>query len=107
MSSQEWSHHPAGFHIDGEKIATLREVRALVDLPPFLRQPVKTQNPSKGELSHGIVEKDVHQRVQAGGVSSGWGRATHFRAMENSAGPKAGLRNWSARSASKPWRSIF
>jgi hypothetical protein len=26
-----------------------------VDLPPVLRQPVKTQNPSNGELSHGIV----------------------------------------------------
>ncbi len=32
-----------------------------LDLPPFLTQPVKTQNPSKGELSHGIVEKDVHE----------------------------------------------
>jgi AbiV family abortive infection protein len=37
-----------------------------LDLPPFLTQPVKTQNPFKGELSHGIVEKDVHQGVQAG-----------------------------------------
>src|SRR6266852_8824417 len=37
-----------------------------VDLPPFLTQPVKTQNPFKGELSHGIVEKDVHEGVQAG-----------------------------------------
>jgi len=27
-SSGKWSEHPAGFHIDGEKIATLREVRA-------------------------------------------------------------------------------
>jgi hypothetical protein len=26
-----------------------------LDLPPVLRQPVKTQNPSNGELSHGIV----------------------------------------------------
>ena len=34
-----------------------------LDLPPFLTQPVKTQNPSKGELSHGAVEKDVHQGV--------------------------------------------
>ncbi len=39
-----------------------------MDLPPFLTQPVKTQNPSKGELSHGVVEKDVHQGVQAGWV---------------------------------------
>ena len=28
---------------------------AVVDLSRFLRQPVKTQNPSNGELSHGIV----------------------------------------------------
>ena len=34
-----------------------------VDLPPFLTQSVKTQNPFKGELSHGVVEKDVHQGV--------------------------------------------
>ena len=26
-----------------------------VDLPPFLTQTVKTQNPSNGELSHGVV----------------------------------------------------
>jgi hypothetical protein len=26
-----------------------------VDLSRFLRQPVKTQNPLNGELSHGIV----------------------------------------------------
>src|SRR5450432_4079009 len=38
-----------------------------LDLSPFLRQAVKTQNPFKGELSHGIVEKDFHQGVQAGG----------------------------------------
>ena len=25
-----------------------------LDLPPFLRQPVKAQNPRNGELSHGI-----------------------------------------------------
>jgi transposase-like protein len=31
-------------------------------------QPVKTQNPSKGELSHGVVEKDVHEGVQAAAV---------------------------------------
>ena len=37
-----------------------------MDLPPFLTQSVKTQNPCKGELSHGVVEKDVHQGVQAG-----------------------------------------
>jgi hypothetical protein len=37
-----------------------------LDLPPFLTQPVKTQNPLNGELSHGIVTQAVHQGVQAG-----------------------------------------
>jgi hypothetical protein len=37
-----------------------------LDLPPFLTQPVKTQNPMNGELSHGIVTQAVHQGVQAG-----------------------------------------
>jgi len=27
----------------------------ILDLPPFLTQPVKTQNPFKGELSHGVI----------------------------------------------------
>src|ERR1700693_4606729 len=42
-------------------------LRVTLDLSPFLTQAVKTQNPFKGELSHGIVEKDIHQGVQAGG----------------------------------------
>src|SRR5580700_11233429 len=51
---------------------TLWVSRAGLDLPPFLTQPVKTQNPSKGELSHGVVEKDVHEGVQAGcGAAAG------------------------------------
>jgi hypothetical protein len=29
--------------------------RVAMDLPPFLTQTVKTQNPSNGELSHGVV----------------------------------------------------
>jgi hypothetical protein len=44
-----------------------------MDLSPFLRQTVKTQNsangveiPSKGGLSHGIVSTAVHEGVQAG-----------------------------------------
>ena len=37
-----------------------------LDLSPFLTQPVKTQNPLKGRMSHGVVEKDVHEGVQAG-----------------------------------------
>ena len=38
-----------------------------MDLFPFLTQAVKSQNPFKGELSHGIVEKGVQRGVQAGG----------------------------------------
>src|ERR1043166_2201204 len=42
---------------------------------PRLRQPVKTQNPFKGELSHGVVTQVVHQGVQAGrGSAAGRGR---------------------------------
>ena len=59
--------------------------RMELDLPPFLTQPVKTQNPSKGELSHGIVEKDVHQRVQAGR-----GPATGARELDRRGGAGAG-----------------
>jgi hypothetical protein len=35
-------------------------IGVLMDLSPFLRQEVKTQNPSNGELSHGIVSQAVH-----------------------------------------------
>jgi len=34
-------------------------------------------------------------------------RATRFPAMGSSAGRKGGSRNWSGRSASRLWRSIF
>src|SRR5215831_16041303 len=55
--------------------ASFVEHKHELDLSPKLKQAVKTQNPSKGELSHGIVEKDVHQRVQAGGhPAAGAGR---------------------------------
>ena len=37
-----------------------------MDLSPILRQTVKTQTSSNGELSHGIITKAVHQGVQAG-----------------------------------------
>src|ERR1017187_6833445 len=106
-----------------------------VDLPPFLTQGVKTQNPFKGELSHGIVEKDVHEGVQAGrGAAAGTrgfhrrggagvggqpqraaplaagvphpGRAMCSPATASSAGPKAASPSWSVRSANRPWRSI-
>jgi hypothetical protein len=40
--------------------ALSKSIDERMDLSPFLTQPVKTQNPSKGELSHGVVEKDVH-----------------------------------------------
>src|SRR5215831_14334592 len=46
--------------------ASFVEHKHELDLSPKLKQAVKTQNPSKGELSHGVVEKDVHQGVQAG-----------------------------------------
>ncbi len=32
-----------------------QQVRSILDLPPVLRQTVKTQDPLNGELSHGIV----------------------------------------------------
>src|SRR5579871_3576939 len=47
-------------------VAGIRDCSDTLDLSPFLTQAVKTQNPFKGELSHGVVEKDVHQGVQAG-----------------------------------------
>ena len=34
-----------------------------LDLPPFLTQMVKTQNPLNGELSHGVVTQAVHEGV--------------------------------------------
>jgi hypothetical protein len=34
-----------------------------MDLPPKMRQLVKTQNPLNGELSHGIISQAVHQGV--------------------------------------------
>src|ERR1700722_11101818 len=37
-----------------------------LDLPPILRQTVKTHFSLKGELSHGIVSQAVHERVQTG-----------------------------------------
>src|SRR5580658_8506128 len=50
-----------------------------MDLPPFLTQPVKTQNPLKGRMSHGVVEKDVHQGVQAGCRAAAGAREFHRR----------------------------
>ena len=49
----------------GVGVSELRELRQLreVDLPPFLTQMVKTQNPLNGELSHGVVTQAVHEGV--------------------------------------------
>jgi hypothetical protein len=55
------------------------EHRRDLDLPPFLTQAVKTQNPFKGELSHGVVEKDFHQGVQAGRGAAAGARSFHRR----------------------------
>jgi hypothetical protein len=37
--------------------------RSGLDWSPILRQTVKTQNPLKGELSHGIVSQAVYEGV--------------------------------------------
>ena len=42
------------------------EISTGMDLPPFLTQLVKAQNPWNGDLSHGLVTQDVYQGVQAG-----------------------------------------
>jgi hypothetical protein len=60
--------------ISMEKAAKIKDHHADVDLPPFLRQTVKTQNPTNGELSHGFVTQAVHQGVQAGRRSASGGR---------------------------------
>src|ERR1700749_1621035 len=57
-----------------------RTTQCCLDLPPFLTQAVKTQNPFKGELSHGVVEKDftkefklaAEQRRRKGVPSARW-----------------------------------
>jgi predicted transcriptional regulator len=38
-----------------EGIAAAQSKSVELDLPPVLTQTVKTQNPFKGELSHGVV----------------------------------------------------
>jgi hypothetical protein len=43
-----------------------RDLPPDVDLSPDLRQPVKSQNSSNGELTHGTDPKKVHEGVQAG-----------------------------------------
>src|ERR1017187_5796135 len=56
-----------------------------VDLSPILRQTVKTQISLKGELSHGIVSKAVHQRVQTGRRA-----AAGTRGIDRRSRPRAG-----------------
>jgi len=46
---------PFGVLIDARRLVVRGFVSLAVDLSRFLRQTVKTQNPSNGELSHGIV----------------------------------------------------
>lgn len=58
------------------------------DLSPFMRQPVETQNPLHGELSHGIVTQEVHQGVQAGrGSTAGSGGIARRGARELEVNP--------------------
>jgi putative membrane protein len=44
-------------------IAQKKNLTVSLDWPPFLRQAVKTQNPSNGELSHGSNTQAVHAGV--------------------------------------------
>jgi hypothetical protein len=55
-----------------EGVHPFEAVRQYLEWSPKLRQPVKTQNPFKGELSHGIIPQVVHKGVQAGrGAAAG------------------------------------
>jgi hypothetical protein len=40
-----------------------QHARGILDLSPKLRQTVKTQFSLNGDLSHGIVSTNVHERV--------------------------------------------
>ena len=63
------------------------------------------QGVSIGEVARALeVNPNVLHRWRG---SSATVRVTRFQVMENSAGPKAGWRNWNARSASRRWRLIF
>src|SRR5690348_10423409 len=72
MGTPVWSH--GGIVSTGEtyknavkmtfpKGARLKDPASLLDLSPKLRQPVKTHFSLNGELSHGIVSTEVHERV--------------------------------------------
>jgi transposase-like protein len=58
---------------------------------------------SIGEVARALeVNPNVLHRVRFAK-----GRETYFLARVSSAGPRGASRNWSARSASRPWRLIF
>jgi hypothetical protein len=42
------------YHNADQAERVVERLREELDLPPFLTQTVKTQNPFKGELSHGV-----------------------------------------------------
>src|SRR5258708_302208 len=65
------------------------DVEVGVDLPPFLRQTVKTQNPMNGESSHGFVTQAVHQGIQAGRGSAAGGRGIAGRGCTGVGGQPA------------------
>ena len=41
-----------------------------MELSRFLRQTVKSQNSMNGELTHGIVSKEVHERDETGRITA-------------------------------------
>src|SRR5882672_11122484 len=53
--------------------------KSSLDLSPILRQMVKAHFSWNGELSHGVVTKAVHQRVQTGRRTAAGTRCVHRR----------------------------
>ena len=63
------------------------------------------QGISIAEVARGLeVNPNVLHRWRGNSVRA---RGTHFRVMGSSAGPRAGLRSWSGKWASRRWRLIF
>ncbi len=60
MAGAEAARNSPGRQAGALLIVERRDGEGDVDLSPNLRHPVETQNPSKGELSYGIVAKAVH-----------------------------------------------
>jgi len=48
---------------DHREVSKDEEDALNMEWSPKVRQVVKAQNPSNGELSHGVVTKTVHARV--------------------------------------------